>query len=395
MEINIQELKDKLRSKAGFHGEDEYSELTVEWRDIEEILDKFPESTKSAPTWKDQVEELFSDEPQGCGKRFKLGKIDKLFVCGMVTKDNPFAVLCDKCKEDKIEGHTKISMDAYDKGVKHGLQFREDSKLEPKKYAAGGMIGKMDYLEYKHEDVQDTKSEPKGVYIERAAKLDKEGIRAVCGTDEEYNEYVKKNAEDTKSEPKIEFIKNDIVSLTKLAKEMKKGCGKMFMSVANIQMPCGEIGGGREQFCDECEEKFEVQDTKEVIKNIQNDPEAVKQAKDLFDESDLREENKILKGWIIRNYGSECEEFEENCATCQCWKFFNEFNYNDLEDRESVPILWLRKLSCGHSRPTNLAFMSQNYEKPKIDSMCFCRECNEDVEVLIVEKCQEGDKNAN
>ncbi len=36
-----------------------------------------------------------------------------------------------------------------------------------------------------------TKETPK-VYIERAAKLDKEGIKAVCGTEEEYTAYVNK-----------------------------------------------------------------------------------------------------------------------------------------------------------------------------------------------------------
>ena len=30
------------------------------------------------------------------------------------------------------------------------------------------------------------------VFIERAAKLDKEGLKAVGGTEEEYNKYVKK-----------------------------------------------------------------------------------------------------------------------------------------------------------------------------------------------------------
>ena len=36
--------------------------------------------------------------------------------------------------------------------------------------------------------------EPK-VFIERAAKLDIEGIRAVCGTEKEYSDYVKKYME--------------------------------------------------------------------------------------------------------------------------------------------------------------------------------------------------------
>ena len=44
--------------------------------------------------------------------------------------------------------------------------------------------------------------EKTGVFIERAAKLDVKGIRAICGTDEEYSEYVK-------SLMKKQEIKND------------------------------------------------------------------------------------------------------------------------------------------------------------------------------------------
>ena len=60
---------------------------------------------------------------QGCGKYFKLGKITKLFTCGKVTEDNPYKILCDECK---IEAHTKVSIDSYDLGVKHGAYFGED-----------------------------------------------------------------------------------------------------------------------------------------------------------------------------------------------------------------------------------------------------------------------------
>lgn len=35
------------------------------------------------------------------------------------------------------------------------------------------------------------KENKKGVYIERAAKLDSKGIKAVCGTEEEYGDYTK------------------------------------------------------------------------------------------------------------------------------------------------------------------------------------------------------------
>lgn len=57
------------------------------------------------------------------------------------------------------------------------------------------------------------------------------------------------------------------------------------------------------------------------------------------------------------------------------------------------PILWLRKLACGHSRPTNVSFSLKNYEKPKVGDMCYCRECCRDSEILIVEECKEQDEN--
>ena len=41
---------------------------------------------------------------------------------------------------------------------------------------------------------------------------------------------------------------------------------------------------------------------------------------------------------------------------------------------KSKPILWIRELSCGHERPTNIAYMVENYDKPKVGGDCFCRE---------------------
>ena len=38
-------------------------------------------------------------------------------------------------------------------------------------------------------------------------------------------------------------------------------------------------------------------------------------------------------------------------------------------------ILWIRELSCGHFRPTNIAFISGVYKKPKVGEDCYCREC--------------------
>lgn len=38
--------------------------------------------------------------------------------------------------------------------------------------------------------------------------------------------------------------------------EEKKGCGKIINPYKNIKFPCGDIAGGKEYFCDECESKF-------------------------------------------------------------------------------------------------------------------------------------------
>jgi len=46
--------------------------------------------------------------------------------------------------------------------------------------------------------------------------------------------------------------------------------------------------------------------------------------------------------------------------------------------------LWNRKLSCGHERMTGIAFVCDNYEKPKVGSWCFCRECMKDMKIIEV-----------
>ena len=53
--------------------------------------------------------------------------------------------------------------------------------------------------------------------------------------------------------------------------------------------------------------------------------------------------------------------------------------------------LWIRELSCGHERPTNLAFMCKNYDKPKVNDNCYCRECSRDVKIIGVEKAKDSD----
>ncbi len=52
--------------------------------------------------------------------------------------------------------------------------------------------------------------------------------------------------------------------------------------------------------------------------------------------------------------------------------------------------LWLRKLSCGHERPANIAFVFGLYDKPKIGDKCFFRRCCEPkVIVKVVETVED------
>ncbi len=37
--------------------------------------------------------------------------------------------------------------------------------------------------------------------------------------------------------------------------------------------------------------------------------------------------------------------------------------------------LWNRKLSCGHNRMTNIAYICGKSDKPKVGDECYCREC--------------------
>jgi len=47
-------------------------------------------------------------------------------------------------------------------------------------------------------------------------------------------------------------------------------------------------------------------------------------------------------------------------------------------------ILWMRRLSCNHERPTSVAYLMKNYDKPIVGNHCFCRVCNENVKIIEV-----------
>lgn len=55
-------------------------------------------------------------------------------------------------------------------------------------------------------------------------------------------------------------------------------------------------------------------------------------------------------------------------------------------------VLWMRKMSCGHSRPTNIAFLMNNYKKPEVGTKCFCKECYKEVEIIEVTECKDRQK---
>jgi hypothetical protein len=48
--------------------------------------------------------------------------------------------------------------------------------------------------------------------------------------------------------------------------------------------------------------------------------------------------------------------------------------------------LWLRELSCGHARATEIAYICGNYKKPKVNNTCYCRTCHENATITHVEE---------
>lgn len=50
------------------------------------------------------------------------------------------------------------------------------------------------------------------------------------------------------------------------------------------------------------------------------------------------------------------------------------------------PQVWIRHLSCGHTRWTGLLALIGNYDKPEIGEECYCRECFAESTVLKVSK---------
>lgn len=51
--------------------------------------------------------------------------------------------------------------------------------------------------------------------------------------------------------------------------------------------------------------------------------------------------------------------------------------------------LWLRHLSCGHTRATYLQYLyGRHTKKPKVGESCYCRECHQNVKITKVEEVE-------
>lgn len=46
-------------------------------------------------------------------------------------------------------------------------------------------------------------------------------------------------------------------------------------------------------------------------------------------EKDFKEQDKILKKWMERNYGKRCPEYWRGCIVCEKWKLFDKLILSD------------------------------------------------------------------
>lgn len=53
--------------------------------------------------------------------------------------------------------------------------------------------------------------------------------------------------------------------------------------------------------------------------------------KETIDETELefKEQDKILKKWVERNYGKKCPEYCKGCILCEKWKLFGNLKLSD------------------------------------------------------------------
>lgn len=49
-------------------------------------------------------------------------------------------------------------------------------------------------------------------------------------------------------------------------------------------------------------------------------------------------------------------------------------------------ILWIRELSCGHERPTEIDYVLKKYNRPKRNDNCFCVVCGKNSKIVGVKE---------
>jgi hypothetical protein len=43
----------------------------------------------------------------------------------------------------------------------------------------------------------------------------------------------------------------------------------------------------------------------------------------------MKEQNKFLQNWFIKNYGTKCKDYEKDCIVCKQWKLFDKLKYSE------------------------------------------------------------------
>lgn len=54
---------------------------------------------------------------------------------------------------------------------------------------------------------------------------------------------------------------------------------------------------------------------------------------------EIKEENQILKDWIIRNYGKKCKEKCHGCVVCEAWQKYEDLRLLEVTEKNIQKLL--------------------------------------------------------
>lgn len=64
-----------------------------------------------------------------------------------------------------------------------------------------------------------------------------------------------------------------------------------------------------------------------MVKRLTKEQRLEKNKKELI--KWMKNQNKILKNWFIRNYGRKCPDYMKGCIVCEQWKLFDKLKYKE------------------------------------------------------------------